>query len=210
LVFKFGTSVKKYILFFFFLISVAHAQIDMNQLVERPAVVFKFAPRIFAPRFAVERVLSEQSSWGVELRLYTWWLPQAGRTEFFYRRYINGMAPFGAYIQPKVALGYFDYAIIDAKTNGLHLGGGLSFGKQMRMGRRKGTFDIFTGIQLVAPLYFNIEYSFNHFGSKQEYQLLHYILVAFPLEVGFRFGFFSTERVPGNYQYNQQLFNPQF
>jgi len=183
----------------FFLYKPSFSQIDDGVYIEKPTTIFKFAPRILSPRFMFEKVLSHKSSIILDTRIYAWWLPQAISFEPAYRLYFNEDAPFGPYVNFKGAFGYFDYAIVGYETRGMQIGGGVSFGGQYKLGRKKAVVDIFGGIQLVAPFYLNVDNnSPNSLNNTFEYNVLHYILLAFPLEFGIRFGFYKTQKTPNN------------
>lgn len=173
------------------------AQEDYTKFVNKPKWILKFAPRILAPKITYEKIIDENSSWGIDTRLHAYWLPQGGRIEGFYRRYFNENGPLGFYIQPKAALGYFDYNIVNLRTNGLQVGGGFNVGGQFNVGINNAVIDVYAGLQWVAPLYFNIEPVSNGTGLvNYGYNAIHYTLMAFPLDVGVRFGFIRMRKVP--------------
>lgn len=189
----------KYILIVF-LISFfinSNAQRSDFEFVETPNLIFKAAPRIFSPRIGIEKVLDNKSSLNFEGKFYAWWLPIGGRLEVGYRRYFNNTAPFGAYVNLKAGFGYFTYEHLDLWTNGLKAGGGVTFGGQFNIGKRKAIVDVFGGMQWIAPIYLSVDGgSVTTFNNAARYNLIHYILMAFPLELGVRFGFFNTIKTP--------------
>jgi hypothetical protein len=188
----------KNILFVFLLcFGFLHAQEDYTKFVSEPKWVLKFAPRIFAPKITFEKIIDKNSSAGIDTRVHAFWLPQGLRLEGFYRRYFNDNAPLGFYIQPKVALGYFDYQIVDLKTNGLQVGGGFNLGGQFNIGINKAVIDVYAGFQWIAPIYFNQEPINNNNGLiAYGYNTIHYTLMALPLDVGIRFGIIRVRKVP--------------
>lgn len=165
------------------------------ELVETPSLVFKIAPRIFSPKLGLEKVLDNKSSINFEGKVYGWWIPQGGRIEAGYRRYFTSTAPFGGYVNIKGGFGYFTYQSFGDLTKGLMAGGGVNFGGQFNIGRKKAIIDVFGGFQLIAPIYLDMDRSSNA-ALNYEYNLVHYILIAFPIEFGIRFGFFNTIKTP--------------
>jgi len=173
------------------------AQEDYPKFVNQPKWILKFAPRILAPKITYEKVINLSSSWGIDTRVHAFWLPQSIRFEGFYRRYFNDNGPLGFYIQPKVAAGYFDYQIVNLKTNGLQVGGGFNLGGQFNIGINHAVIDVYAGIQWIAPVYFNIEPINNSQGFvNYGYNTIHYTLIALPLDIGIRFGFIKMRKVP--------------
>lgn len=185
----------------------SHAQ--ENEFIEEPKYVLKFAPRLFSPRITYEKIINSRHTVGLDTRLhlniqwsiYYLYFPPALRFEGFYRVYFNETAPFGAYFQSKAALGYFDYAFYGNKTKGMQAGTGFTFGGQFKMGKKKGVVDIFAGIQVVAPIFIDLDLPNNRNRNSyvHEYKLIHYTTIAFPLELGIRFGFMKTKKVPKSY-----------
>ena len=135
----------------------AYAQEDYTKFVSEPKWILKFAPRILAPKIGYEKIMDKNSSLGLDIRAHAFWLPQGLRVEGYYRRYFNDNAPLGFYIQPKAALGYFDYNIAALNTNGLQAGGGFNVGGQFNIGINRAVIDVYAGFQWIAPIYFNIE-----------------------------------------------------
>ena len=168
---------------------------DLN-LVNKPSFILKFGPRIFSPRLSFEKVKSDHSTIGIDIRGYALWIPQGFRTEFFYRYYL-GEAPWGFFIQPKVAAGYFSYKRFNNATKGIQVGGGFNVGGQFNIGRKNAVIDIFAGFQWVAPIYLDVQTRIGRqFLSNYEFNVIHYTLIAFPLDVGLRFGFVGNKKVP--------------
>jgi hypothetical protein len=190
---------KKLFFLLCFTIGILFAQVnqfDSRNFVDQPAFAIKIAPRIFSPRIAFEKVTEGNSTYGFEARLYTWWLPQAARVEGFYRYYFSGKAPIGGYIQAKLAVGYMDYKIANLNTTGMHLGAGFAAGKQFHVGTKRALIDLFGGIQVLPPIYFTKDYIVNNtFINDMDYKVMHYLLLATPIEFGVRFGFFGTKKV---------------
>lgn len=186
---------KKFLAFciiVFSVFSVANCQEDYEIFYNRPSMVYKFSPRILSPRFTVEKVFDKKSSFSVETRIHAYWLPQAIRFEPAYRIYFSQRAPFGAYVNFKGAVGYFDYGIANLNTKGLMAGGGINFGGQYKIGSKKAVVDVFGGIQVITPIYFTIDANNpNGLNVLNAYNLVHYTLIAFPVEFGLRFGFFK-------------------
>lgn len=193
------TAEMKHLLILFFLslsINTSAQKIDY-EMVETPNLVFKVAPRIFSPRVGVEKVLDSKSSLNFEGKFYAWWLPIGGRLEVGYRRYFNSTAPFGAYVNFKGGFGYFTYEHINLSTYGLKAGGGISFGGQFNVGKGKAVIDVFGGFQWIAPIYLSLDGgNISTFNNAFGYNLTHYLFMAFPLEMGIRFGFFNTIKTP--------------
>ncbi|MFT4968281.1 MAG: hypothetical protein ACI9O4_000008 [Chitinophagales bacterium] len=183
------------------LFSGAKAQFNEGDYIEKPSFAIKFAPRIFSPRVTFEKLINSKSSYLIEIRSHALWLPQGVRLEGAYRRYFNDNALLGPYIQAKVALGYFDYGLQGLVSNGIQAGGGFVAGAQFNVGSKKALIDVFGGLQWVAPFYLNIE-PINSSSQLQNfgYNVIHYILVATPIELGVRFGFMGTKTVPRDFQ----------
>lgn len=179
----------------------SHAQFDEDSYVEQPSFAVKFAPRIFSPRIAYEKVINSNSSYQFELRGHTLWIPSGIRLEGAYRRYFNDNAPLGPYIQAKLGVGYFDYFFQLLNTNGIQAGGGFLAGGQFNVGSKKALIDVFGGFQWIAPFYLNLERltpnsQFRNYG----YNAIHYLLIATPIEIGVRFGFMGTKTVPRSFE----------
>lgn len=184
--------------------SFTNAQINKNlDLVNQPSFILKFGPRIFSPRFSFEKIKSDKSSIGLDFRGYGLWIPQGVRTEFFYRYYVD-KAPWGFFIQPKVAVGYFSYKRYDNDTKGIQVGGGFNVGGQFNIGRKNAVVDVFAGLQWIAPIYIAGPASNRSFSNRFDYNTIHYILMAFPLDLGLRFGFVSNKKVPSNTLYQEE------
>ena len=169
---------------------------DEKNYVKQFSYAVKFAPRIFSPRFTYEKSVSYNSSILLELRAHILWIPQAIRLESAYRYYFKDSPMRGPYIQPKLVLGYFDYQRQIDLTKGVMAGGGLVAGSQFNVGKRKALIDVFGGFQWIAPFYLNT--GGNTYLSNYDYNVLHYTLIAFPVELGIRLGFFGTKLVPIN------------
>lgn len=185
------------------ILNTLFAQSNEIEYIETPSLVFKVAPRILSPRMGVEKVIDNKSSVNFEGRFYAFWIPQGGRIEAGYRRYFNPTAPFGGYFNVKGGIGYFTYQFFDDNTQGIQAGGGFSFGGQFNIGSKNAIIDVFGGIQIIAPFYLNID---NRNLQTFEYNIIHYTLIAFPLEFGMRFGFFNTIKTP-NYEIERNIKN---
>lgn len=193
-----NTKVKYFLLVVFLSLTIhLSAQRTDFEMIETPSLVFKIAPRIFSPRLGLEKVLDEKSSLTFEGRFYTLWIPQGGRIEPGYRRYFKPSAPFGGYVNIKAGIGYFSYQSFGYFTNGFMAGGGVNFGGQFNVGRKKAIIDVFGGLQLIAPIYLSVDGgNISTFNNVQDYNLIHYFFTAFPIEFGIRFGFFNTIKTP--------------
>ena len=200
---------KYFLLIAFYCITVVQLQAQENHLilVDQPSYIFKFAPRVLSPRFSFEKVLSKQSSLGVDFRAHAYWLPQGIRSELFYRYYTKN-APWGFFVQAKAAFGYFTYNRYDNTTNGLQAGGGFNVGGQFNIGRKNAVIDFFGGFQWIAPIYLNVETTnpHNQFTTRYQYNVIHYFLMAFPLDIGLRFGFVGNKKVPASSSYQESDF----
>ena len=183
------------------------AQSSEAGFIEKPSFAIKLAPRIFSPRISFEKLLNSKSSYVLELRGHTYWLPSGVRLEGAYRRYFSENAILGPYIQPKLAIGYFDYFFVDLNTRGIQFGGGLVAGAQFNIGSKNFLIDVFGGFQWVAPFYLELERINN--GSQLRnygYNAIHYIMIAAPIEIGVRFGFMGTKLVPKTFKNQEEKF----
>ncbi|MEZ4978205.1 MAG: DUF3575 domain-containing protein [Chitinophagales bacterium] len=192
---------RQIIFILFSILSLAYAQYEENNLVEKPNYLIKFAPRILAPKFGFEKFIKEQSSYVIELRTNLYWIPQAIRVEGSYRRYFEASAPYSPYVNIKAAAGYFDYRILNLEESyGMMAGGGVSFGGQIKIGGH-WLFDIYGGLQLIAPIYFEIDpyNTSQNFITSRRLNAIHYTLIAFPVELGIRLAYLKTKLVPKKY-----------
>lgn len=192
---------KYFILIVFSVFGLAFAQVEESEFEEKPNYLIKFAPRILAPKFGFEKFISDKSSYIIELRTNLFWIPQAIRVEGSYRRYFEASAPYSPYVNIKAAAGYFDYRILNFEdTYGMMAGGGVSFGGQIKIGGN-WLFDIYGGLQMIAPIYFEIDpYNVsNNFITSRRVNTIHYTLIAFPVELGIRLAYLKTKMVPKKY-----------
>jgi hypothetical protein len=188
---------KKIIFILCICMATANAQDNTIKFADEPKWILKFAPRVLAPKITYECMIDDNSSYGFDARIHALWLPQAIRLEGFYRRYFNDNGPMGFYIQPKAALGYFDYNIVNLRTNGLQAGGGFNVGGQFNIGKKNAVVDVYGGLQWIAPIYFNMAPNSNAPGlANSGYNAIHYTLIAFPIDIGVRFGFIKMRKVP--------------
>lgn len=177
--------------------SAVQAQVDHSKFVDEPKWVLKIAPRIFMPKITYEKLINENSSFGIEIRAHSLLFPKGVRMEGFYRKYFNDKAPLGFYLQPKLAFGYFTYRKFNYNTNGFQVGGGFNVGGQFNIGKKNAVIDVYAGLQWIAPVYLNYDTRFYNGGPYTfDYNFYHYTIMAFPLDVGIRFGFIKMRKVP--------------
>lgn len=193
-------TLANFMLIFGMLSGVCFAQMEEDNFDKVPSFTIKIAPRIFSPRIAYEKLIDSNSSYQLELRAHTLWIPSGVRLEGAYRRYFNDNAPLGAYIQAKAGFGYFDYALQNLNTRGLQAGGGFLAGGQFNIGSKNALIDVFGGFQWIAPIYLQVQpVNGNNAWRNYGYNVIHYLLIATPIELGIRFGFIGTKMVPKNF-----------
>lgn len=180
--------------------------IEVN-FAERPSFAIKFAPRLFSPRISLEKIINHNSSYLLELRGHTYWLPSGARLEGGYRKYFNDNGILGPYIQPKLAFGYFDYFFVDLNTRGIQFGGGLVGGVQFIIGSKNFLIDVFGGFQWIAPFYLELEkINMGNQLRNYGYHVIHYMLIASPIEIGVRFGLVGTRLIQKTFTNEEENF----
>ena len=194
------------IMFCSFFESTVAQSIEIN-FTERPSFAIKFAPRLLSPRISFEKIISHNSSYLLELRGHTYWLPSGVRLEGAYRRYFSENGILGPYIQPKLAFGYFDYFFVDRNTRGIQFGGGLVAGAQFNIGSKNCLIDVFGGFQWIAPFFLELErINMGNQLRNYGYNAIHYIMIASPIEIGVRFGLMGTKLVPKTFTNQEEKF----
>tara|TARA_B100000497_G_C7634036_1_gene381068 strand:- start:420 stop:1034 length:615 start_codon:yes stop_codon:yes gene_type:complete len=174
---------------------------------ERPSIAIKFAPRLLSPRISFEKIINHNSSYLLELRGHTYWLPSGARLEGAYRRYFNDNGILGPYIQPKLAFGYFDYFFVDRNTRGIQFGGGLVAGAQFNIGSKNFLIDVFGGLQWIAPFYLELErINMGNQLRNYGYNAIHYLMIASPIEIGVRFGLVGKKLVQKTFTNEEENF----
>ena len=180
--------------------------IEVN-FAERPSIAIKFAPRLLSPRISFEKIINHNSSYLLELRGHTYWLPSGARLEGAYRRYFNDNGILGPYIQPKLAFGYFDYFFVDRNTRGIQFGGGLVAGAQFNIGSKNFLIDVFGGLQWIAPFYLELErINMGNQLRNYGYNAIHYLMIASPIEIGVRFGLVGKKLVQKTFTNEEENF----